>query len=298
MSPLLGCNLCETKSGEDQVETAEINSDIRKFVKERFRVWRCPTCRSIHSRDEVDLNHYYAGYPFHHSDLDWRLRTVYRNMLARLRRAGFQKEHHLLDYGCGGGSLIAFLKESGYSNAVGYDEFQDGFKDKSALDRRYDFILSQDVIEHVLEPWDLLRTFDRLAKDGSVIAIGTPNAETIDLKRADYFVHALHQPFHTHILSRTVLIESGEKLGWQLLHYYDKEFINTMIPFVNLRFAQHYVECFDNTMDAAFDMRIDSWKLLSPMTLFYGFFGYFLSEASGGMAVFQKGGVPKQLTAG
>ena len=43
----------------------------------------------------------------------------------------FEKAHHLLDYGCGGGSLIAFLKECGYANAVGYDEFQEGFKDKA-----------------------------------------------------------------------------------------------------------------------------------------------------------------------
>ena len=91
-------------------------------------------------------------------------------------------------------------------------------------------------------------------------------------------------------LSRTVLLESGPKLGWNLRKYYDKEFINTLVPFVNLRFAQHYTRCFDDTMDAAFEMRVDSWKLWSPLTFIYAFFGYFLSEKTGGMAVFEKPG--------
>jgi 2-polyprenyl-3-methyl-5-hydroxy-6-metoxy-1,4-benzoquinol methylase len=288
MVDALRCNLCFAETGADQVETAEVRSDIRKFVAERFRVWRCPKCRSIHSRDEVDLAHYYAGYPFHGSTLDWRLRAIYRNMLRRLRRAGLTPEHTLLDYGCGGGGLIAYLRERGFSKAVGYDEFQDEFKDKSVLGRNYDFVVSQDVIEHVLEPWELLRTFDRVTRPGGVVAIGTPNAETIDLKRTDYFVHALHQPFHTHLLSRTVLLDSGPKLGWNLRQYYDKEFINTLVPFVNLRFAQHYTRCFDDTMDAAFEMRIDSWKLWTPLTIIYALFGYFLSESTGGMAIFDK----------
>jgi 2-polyprenyl-3-methyl-5-hydroxy-6-metoxy-1,4-benzoquinol methylase len=285
------CNLCFAETPADQAETTQVRSDIRKFVKERFRVWRCAHCRSIHSADEVDLAHYYAGYPFHNPELDWRMRAICGNMLGRLRRAGLQPQHHLLDYGCGGGTLIAYLRECGYPNAVGYDEFQEEFKDPRVLERQYDFVVSQDVIEHVLEPWDLLRTFDRITAAGGVIAIGTPNAETIDLARTDHFVHALHQPFHTHLLSRTMLIDSGTKLGWKLHHYYDKEFINTLVPFVNLRFAQYYVSCFDDTMDAAFDVRF-SWRLLSPLTLLYGFFGYFLSEKTGGMAVFVK---PKAL---
>jgi 2-polyprenyl-3-methyl-5-hydroxy-6-metoxy-1,4-benzoquinol methylase len=284
----LRCNVCSAVNAADRVETTEVRSDIRKFVTENFRVWRCGTCKSIHSRDQVDLAHYYAGYPFHNPELDWRLRAVCKNMLGRLTRAGFAPEHHLLDYGCGGGTLIKYFAERGYSNAVGYDEYEEAFKNPAVLDRKYDFVVSQDVIEHVLEPWDLLHTFDRITRPGGVIAIGTPNAENIDLQRPDYFVHALHQPFHTHILSRTVLIESGEKLGWKLVTYYDKEFINTLVPFVNLRFAQHYTKCFDDTMDAAFDMRVDSWKLWTPLTPFYAFFGYFLSEKTGGMAIFQK----------
>ena len=290
MEDALSCNLCAARTPADKLETANVHSDIRKFVTESFRVWRCPECRSIHSRDEHDLAHYYAGYPFHTPELDWRFRAISRNMLGRLKRAGIKPEHHLLDYGCGGGTLIAYLKEQGYSNAVGYDEFEERFKDPSALERPYDFVVSQDVIEHVLEPLDLMRTFDRIVKPGGVIAIGTPNAETIDLARTDYYVHALHQPFHTHILSRTILVAAGEKLGWELVTYYDKEFINTLVPFVNLRFAQHYTRCFDDTMDAAFEMRVDSWKLWTPLTPFYALFGYFLSESTGGMAVFKKPG--------
>jgi 2-polyprenyl-3-methyl-5-hydroxy-6-metoxy-1,4-benzoquinol methylase len=293
MAEALSCNLCFAKTPEETAEKARVHSDIRKFVKEEFRVWRCGQCHSIHSWDEVDLNHYYAGYPFHNPELDWRMRAICKNMLTRLQDAGLKPEHRLLDYGCGGGVLIRYLAECGYKNARGYDQFQEEFNDPSLLEAEYDFVVSQDVIEHVLEPWDLLRTFDRIVAPGGVIAIGTPNAENIDLKRPKYFVHALHQPFHTHLLSKTLLIDSGGKLGWNFVRYYDREFINTLVPFVNLRFAQYYVACFDDTMDAAFDVKF-SWKLLSPLTLVYAFFGYFLSEHTGGMAVFTK---PRALPA-
>ena len=39
---------------------------------------------------------------------------------------------------------------------------------------------------------------------------------------------------------------------------------------------------------AAFEMRVDSWKLWTPLTIIYALFGYFLSEKTGGMAVFEK----------
>lgn len=284
----LTCNLCDARSSEDSVETAEAKCDVRAFASERFRVWRCPGCRSIHSRDAVDLAHYYAGYPFHSPALDWRIRAICRNMCNRLTDAGVGTDAQLLDYGCGGGTLIAYLKECGFTHAVGFDEFQEGFKDRAVLDRQHTVLVSQDVIEHVLEPRELIDTFDRLVAPGGIIAIGTPNAENIDLARPEYFVHALHQPFHTHLLSRQWLLDAGAQRGWKLLRYYDREFINTLVPFVNLRFAQHYAACFDDTMDAAFEVRVDSWKLWSPLTLYYGLFGYFLSERTGGMAIFRK----------
>ena len=73
--------------------------------------------------------------------------------------------------------------------------------------------------------------------------------------------------------------------GTQTLH---KELETTIARFFGSDDAILYTSCFDATMDAAFEMRIDSWKLWSPLTIFYALFGYFLSERTGGMAIFEK----------
>ena len=297
MTAVLHCNICQ-KDVTGDVERQQARSNVRRFAHERFGVWRCPHCKSIHAADEVDLDYYYSGYPFHGgTELDWAERAVYRNLTRRLERAGLRKHHAILDYGCGSGALIRYLRQAGYENAFGYDQFSPEYKVPERLERRYDCIVSQDVIEHVAEPWELLRTFDRLTNPGALISIGTPNAEGVDLKEPEWFVHALHQPYHRHILSGTVLREAGETLGWEVARYYTTEYVNTLVPFVNLRCVRHYMECFDNTMDAAFDRRMDNWKLFNPLTLWYGFFGYFQTDNAGVMVVFRKPAIPAALTA-
>jgi 2-polyprenyl-3-methyl-5-hydroxy-6-metoxy-1,4-benzoquinol methylase len=282
-----------------EVERTSARSNVRRFKNEHFTVWRCPHCKSIHAQDEVDLDYYYGGYPFHGgTELDWAERAVYRNMTRRLERAGLQKHHAVLDYGCGSGALVRYLREAGYENANGYDHYSPEFHVQARLEQRYDCIVSQDVIEHVAEPWDLLRTFDGLANPGALISVGTPNAEGVDLKDPEWFVHALHQPYHRHILAGSVLRDAGMKLGWELAHYYPTEYVNTLVPFINLRFVMHYMQCFDNTMDVAFDRKTNSLKLFNPLTtLWYGLFGYWLTDNTGVMVVFQKPKAPAALSA-
>ncbi|MFW6087278.1 MAG: class I SAM-dependent methyltransferase, partial [Myxococcota bacterium] len=289
------CNICFHTTAPEETEQATVHCNLRRFRDERFAVWRCPRCRSIHARDEVDLDHYYAGYTFHTLELDWRLRAMYRSQLGRLRRAGLHRDHALLDYGCGGGIFLRYLRERGYEAARGFDAYDAHFADRTVLDRTYDVVLAQDVVEHVADPWELLRELDALTKPGGVIAVGTPNADAIDLRRADDFAHTLHEPYHRHIFSRQALLDAGRQMGWQLQRYYATMYINTLVPFVNHRFFMHYLRCFDDTLDLVNEgIRTDSARLFLPDTLFHAFFGYFLAPRTDGMAVFHK---PRQLPA-
>src|SRR5262245_5197622 len=115
------CNICQRDV--EPTEQAEVRSTVRKFAGERFAVWRCPECLSIHARDEVDLAHYYASYPFHDFDdvsADWMLQTMYGSLLGRLTRAGFSKEQSLIDYGCGSGKFLRFLQSKGFEKVAGF----------------------------------------------------------------------------------------------------------------------------------------------------------------------------------
>lgn len=284
------CNVCGAETSDP--ETGEVRSNVRKFAHEKFAVWRCAACKSIHARDEVDLAYYYADYPFHklgNQETDWMLRAMYKSQLKRLTDAGFAKGKSLIDYGCGSGKFLRFLREEGFTDLAGYDEYSEAFADKAVLDRQYDCVMTQDLIEHVPEPQEIVKTLSALAKPGGIISIGTPNAEAIDLKDPEPRVHTLHQPYHRHILSKTALQTLGKDIGWKLVAYYPKMYSNTWLPFVNNQFIDFYFKCHDNNCDlAAEPINPASWKLWTPVTLFPAFFGNFYAPECDVTAVFQR----------
>lgn len=285
----LKCVLCEGTYDALSVETADVRCNVRAFSSEHFPVWRCPACRSIHSAAEVDLGHYYSRYPFHDLPEDIKLRTVYDNFISRLRKAGLQKKHRVLDYGCGSGAFLRHLHRRGYNNAVGFDEYSANYADRSALGQPADIIVSQDIIEHVESPRAWLEQMDALLAPGGAIVIGTPNAAALDLKKPEDFLHALHQPYHLHILSKDALIQVGEERGWICETYYPTHYANTTSPFLNGRFYYFYMSITDRCLDTLMEPpRVGPLLSRLPSTLYYGFFGYYSAPEIDVMAVFRK----------
>jgi SAM-dependent methyltransferase len=259
------CSVCFGPASADAGrETAVVRSNVRAFKQEQFPVWRCEKCLSIHATREVDLARYYADYPFHAGKLGWIAIFCFDNLLRRLRRAGLKKSHRILDYGCGSGILVEYLRRRGYDGAVGYDACSPTHHDPKLLEATYDCIVSQDVIEHVAKPFELLSLFDRLCAPGAIVSIGTPNAEAIDLARPNDFVHTLHQPYHVCILSKRALLTAGQTLGWELQRYDPKQYSNLRLPCLNQRFFLRYVRCFGDTMDVVFEKVPFRWGLVSP----------------------------------
>jgi 2-polyprenyl-3-methyl-5-hydroxy-6-metoxy-1,4-benzoquinol methylase len=281
------CNICG--AGRTQsCQTAMVRCNVRRFRDESFEVWRCDRCASIHASEPVDLDHYYQGYPIFGASLDWKVNAIYGNLLRRLRSAGLTTEHRILDHGCGNGLRVRFLQNQGYTHATGYDPYTEPFSDRTALQQQYDCVISQDVIEHADEPVALLAEFARLAKPGGIISVGTPDAAVLDLADPENYVHALHQPYHRHMLSSQALLEAGQKLGWNLERYYSTMYNNTLFPFINPRFFLHYVRCLDDVWDLAVEpIRFNSIKLYTPVTLFFALFGYFFDRHTDIMAVFK-----------
>jgi SAM-dependent methyltransferase len=282
------CAVCERETAEK--EATRVRSNVRAFRGETFAYFRCEHCGTIHARDDVDLPHYYARYPFHGLAMDWRLAAMYARQLARLTHAGVERSHRILDYGCGGGQLVQYLRSQGYENVRGYDQYSSEYGDQSVLDDRYDCIVSQDVVEHVAEPHVLLGEFHRLTRPGAVIAVGTPSADAIDLGRPEAFVHTLHAPYHRHILSKSSLVSAGRRQGWELSRYYSTMYSNTRVPFLNEAFYLYYTRITDGTLDALMEpVRVGALLLRAPLTLFYGFFGSLLSRHTDVTAVFRRG---------
>jgi SAM-dependent methyltransferase len=280
------CVICRVRRAPG-AEHALVRSNVRRFTSEWFAVWRCCSCASIHADQGTDVARYYQAYPMHSVDLDWRARAAYRVQLRRLVGAGFRREHSLIDYGCGSGAFVQFLRKSGYQNCVGYDSYNPAFAKESLLGKQYDCVLSQDVLEHVEDPWALLHALRRLLVPDGLLAVGTPNASAIDLTHPEAYVHTLHQPYHRHIFSKTALLEIGASFCLSLLRYHPRSYINSAIPFINHRFLIRYLRCQDNTFDAAFEPVRPSLRLLSPLGVFWGIFGSLLAPETDGMALYR-----------
>jgi 2-polyprenyl-3-methyl-5-hydroxy-6-metoxy-1,4-benzoquinol methylase len=249
-----------------------VRPNLRNLRDERFHVWRCGTCESLHTFETVDLARYYREYKFDGGALDWTSRRLLRPHLARLERAGFRRDQSILDFGCGTGKFVQFLQENGYERACGYDAYSPKFKDPSLLEQRYDALFTQDVLEHAEDPWAMLRTFDRLLAPEGLIMIGTPNAAGIDPTKVERFVHSLHVPFHRHILSERALFDVGAKLGWTLVRFY-RDAYNTPYPCLNYRYALFYMASWDNTPDSLAQLKPNLRLVFHPLAYFYALFG-------------------------
>jgi 2-polyprenyl-3-methyl-5-hydroxy-6-metoxy-1,4-benzoquinol methylase len=293
VSGALRCAVC---FAETHPSLAPVRPNLRKLRDQRFHVWRCGRCESLHTLEAVDLARYYGAYEFDGGALNWATRKLLRPHLARLERAGLRRDQSILDFGCGSGKFVHFLQENGYEHACGYDAYAPEFKEPSLLQRHYDVLFAQDVLEHAENPWEMLHTFDRLLAPGGLIMIGTPNAEEIDPAKAERFVHSLHVPFHRHILSKRALLDVGAKLGWSLVRFYGDVY-NTLYPFLNYRYVLFYMESWDNTPDSLAQIKPNLRLALHPLAHFYALFGALVPPKSECQILFRSPPAPARAGA-
>ena len=278
MAACVQCNLCEhpgTLAGASEagVEVGAVACNVREFSNDQFTLWRCTGCGSLHCAEDADLDRYYARYPLKKQNLSFNDRIGYRNRLKLIQAQGLSRSARILDYGCGAGLFVEFLREQGIENAMGYDPFVPTYSDPSALDEQYDAVVSYDVIEHSDEPREFLQSLVRLIKPGGLLVIGTPNAENVSVKRIGD--PSLHVPYHRHILSERALLALGREAGCEPAQVYERSFYDSLYPTVNSRFMWRYIQKTGGLLDAAVEPPRTGLVLRSPDLLFFAFFGYF-----------------------
>ena len=276
---------------ENLAALATFRCHVRAFFGEAFRLWRCPTCRVIHCLDVVDLDHYYAKYPFAAARLTPVWRLFYRELLRRFEKHGLCPKHKFLDYGCGNGLFGEFLRRRGFGGYRGFDPYgsPDALGDASVLrEGPFDYVLLQDVLEHVEDPRALLSELDgHLAADGHIL-VGTPNADRIDLARPETFKNEVHAPYHLHIYTREAVEDLGRRIGWVPVDFFDRSYHDRPWFGMNTRAAKRYQDLMDGSFDAYFEPLQIRRALRSPSFFFYAIFGYWLSYRSDMSIMFRK----------
>ena len=259
-------------------ESARIRCNVRRFRDRQFGLWRCAGCASLHCEPVADLDAYYAGYPIRAQRLDYFTRSWYREVLRRLTAAGLSKAHRVLDYGCNQGLFIDFLRECGYADCAGYDPFVERFQDRAVLERRYDWVVCLDVIEHDRAPDEFLARLAGLLRPGGTLCLETPNAQGIDLRRAEDYLHAIHVPYHVHILSESGLRGMAQGLGLDELAVYRRWYMDTRPPGTARRLFEGLMSHAGNDLDVGYEPPRLGLFLRHPSLFVHLFLGYWLHE--------------------
>jgi short-subunit dehydrogenase/2-polyprenyl-3-methyl-5-hydroxy-6-metoxy-1,4-benzoquinol methylase len=278
--PLNKCRICGTERNPDDLSShGVIRGNTSRFLRQSFEIWKCPDCHTVHSLNQVDMADIYKDYPINlFQRLDFFAKGRFQNLLKRLRKVGLTKHHKILDMGCGNGMFVGFLKEKGYT-VTGYDPY---VKEYSYLDKgeKFDFVIANDVIEHVEDPRSFLRDCARLLSADGFLYVGTADSEDVETSRLQKHRMKLHQPFHRLIMTQRTLENLGRELPhFKLIRSYSRSYMDTLKPFVNYRFLDEFNRALGHEMDLAFKSEAGKVLLKKPSLLFWALFGYFLPSA-------------------
>jgi 2-polyprenyl-3-methyl-5-hydroxy-6-metoxy-1,4-benzoquinol methylase len=268
------CNICSSpRTLEESPEVATVRCNVRDFADEAYTVWRCANCGALHSLEDIDYSRFYRNYPIQRQKLDFFTRRLFASRLRELVKGGLRAEHSVLDYGCGNGAFVMYLRQRGYARAQGYDPYSTHFADPAVLERQFDVVVSQDVIEHAPDPLGFLDEIVALVHERGMLAIGTPDAARLRLSDPLDAIGRLHQPYHRHFFTRRELARHLEARGFRVTRTVQRWYVDTWFPFLNSNFLFRYVAAAGGAMDVMLDPLRPLVLIRAPSLIFHGLFG-------------------------
>jgi 2-polyprenyl-3-methyl-5-hydroxy-6-metoxy-1,4-benzoquinol methylase len=193
-------------------------------------VWRYrQTCRSVVRAPE--FQEYFVHYPIKHSK--------YSSHYTARQLVGSGQD--VLDMGCGEGFFAAELKKDG-NRIVGVDALPSA-GEHGALeqyisadlnapqptlrrelgDRKFDRVLLLDLLEHLLDPENLLREVRPTLKENGRLIVSLPNVANITVRvallfgRFTYTDRGILDRTHLHLYTRRTARALLENAGWEIL---------------------------------------------------------------------------------
>jgi 2-polyprenyl-3-methyl-5-hydroxy-6-metoxy-1,4-benzoquinol methylase len=180
------------------------NSQLRTIfcIKDGLTYFRCLNCGHVYVEkclNKEDLQQYYANRRSHHSSLmkeQWdyseiKAKMVYLPLLRKIR--DFTSPGRLLDIGCSNGSFLHAAEKDGW-DAYGVELEKNSYDiaQRKGLKVYLGDLASQDfprhhftaitlwqVIEHVVDPSEIIGEIARILRPRGIFALSTPNIRSI-----------------------------------------------------------------------------------------------------------------------
>ena len=231
----MSCIICDSTNLELMFK------DIKDFEYETYKPVDyiiCKDCKLIsqHPLPRIDLlekfyPENYRNYLPVKEDLFSFLKKLQFQKLSQKIAKHFHKDTKLLEIGFGNGQLLLALKEKGCENLYGCDFTDRVFPNlknsgiKLAVSNLEDFpfnetketfdgIIMNNVIEHFINPFEVLKKCrNNLTKGGKIILI-TPNSNSLDFSLFKKYWAGFHAPRHTFIFNDENIKSLSKKLGF------------------------------------------------------------------------------------
>lgn len=196
-----------------------------------------------------ELQQYYADKYYQEAKGSYELEYTQdelRYFRAKLEQRSVVLHHHLsslssrtlLDVGCGEGYALAFFREQGWTvkgidfSSAGVESKNPACKDvlatgdifellqaEIATGRTYDVVWLQNVLEHVIDPLDLLKSLRTLVSPGGLAVVTVPNDCSITQRGALAHQHIdnafwVAPPDHLTYFDHASLTSAANEAGW------------------------------------------------------------------------------------
>lgn len=192
--------------------------------------FECPQCNSLNStgefRDFTDFD--ISNYVWDHY---LQLGAGIHFMMKPIENFVFKKEAALLDIGCGFGFTLDYWNFVAQGEAVGLEPSSYGDRGRSELGvniipkylseavelkgRRFERIISSEVIEHVPEPREFLREIRAVLSADGIAALTTPNADFVRSGNSlSVMIATLSPGLHRVLFSRKALEDLMRESGF------------------------------------------------------------------------------------
>lgn len=206
-------------------------------------ILKCRKCGHMFSNlrmDDKELSKLYGTKYFFGDEYNNYLedkRPLQKNFKARLKTLQTfiepSRHRHLLEIGCAYGFFLDMVSKL-FSTAQGIDISKDAicyahehlklnvinadFLEHDFGTQKFNVICMWDTIEHLQDPHFYLEKISRHTETGSLVAITTGDAESVNARIRKNKWRLLHPPTHIHYFSRYTLSKMLDKYGFEVIY--------------------------------------------------------------------------------
>jgi len=140
----------------------------------------------------------------------------------------YGEQRRLLDVGCGNGSFLVHMRKLGWEvtgiepdeeaisaarEKFGLEAFHGSLEEAKFPDGHFDAITMNHVIEHVLDPIELLKECNRILRPGGTLVVVTPNINSLGRYSFGEYWRGLEVPRHVFLFSPDAMKSCAERSG-------------------------------------------------------------------------------------